>query len=219
MEISFFCPGGISSMKQPQFNVRFILIVLAIVLGTGMLLLVVISPLLRQVTETQDSIRENEAKLLEIAAEIANYKALSANLLKVSEQKAALADMFPPREQMVSLVLGLESAASRAGLVHKLTITDYKEKQEQNVGAKDKPPVPIISGLNSLEEIPYTLQAAENYRSLIDFLIYLEHQPFVTVFDKLTLSVDQTQSEGSENLRNTGTAAAKLDGVLFIKLP
>lgn len=205
-------------MKQLRFNMRLVLIILAIFLGAGVLLLLVISPLFHKVIQTKEKIKANEEKLLEIAAEIANYKTLSANLLKVSETKTWLSAMFPAREEMVSLVLGLESAADRADFVHKLVITDFKEKQEQSVGAKEKPPLQIVSGLASLEEIPYQLQVSGSYRQLADLFLYLEHLPFITVPNKLTIIADQVQPVGLENLGNTGVAAARLDGLLFIRL-
>ena len=205
-------------MRSPGFNLRLAVIILVFFLGAGLLFLLIISPLFQKVVETKAQIRANEAKLLEIAAEIANYKALSANLLKVSETKTALLAMFPAREEMLSLILGLESAVQRAGLAHKLVIADFKEKRDQNPAAKDKPSATIVSGLTEVEEIPYHLEVLGNYRGLADLFLYLENLPFVTVPDKLTASADQIQPVGFESLRNTGTATAKLDGVLFIKL-
>lgn len=206
-------------MKNFKFNTRFVLTILFVAFGTGILLLVVISPLLNKLTDTQKKIKENEGKLLEIAAEIANYKVLSANLLKVTETKVRLSTMFPPREEMVSLVLGLESAVQKAGLSSKLVIVDVKEKQERAAGAKEKPPAAIVSGLVSLEEIPYLLEVSGSYRALTDLFIFLEHLAFATVPDKLTVSADQEQITGQKDLSNTGTATAKLEGLLFIKLP
>ena len=206
-------------MRNIKFNGRFVLTILFLAFGTGILLLAVISPLSNKLTDTQKKIKENEAKLLEIAAEIANYKTLSTNLLKVAETKARLSVMFPPREEMVSLVLGLESAVQKVGLSSKLLITDNKEKRERSSGAQEKPPAAIISGLASIEEIPYLLEVSGDYRALADLFIFLEHMTFVTVPDKLTVSVHQEQIVGRKDLSNTGTATAKLEGLLFIKLP
>lgn len=194
-------------------------LVTALVLGFGILLFFIVFPLLRKVTETQKRIAEDRGQLQALAAEIANYKSLSAQLSKVEAQKQSLATMFPAREDMVYLVAGLESAIDQTGLSSKLSLTDIKEKQEQNPAAKEKPLPPLVAGISKLEEIPYTLKVAGDYRALTDLLLRFEHLPFITVPDKLSVAADTAQAADPETFLNVGTATAKLEGVLFILSP
>lgn len=206
-------------VRTYRYQTRLILIITALICGTAVLLLLIVLPLFRKVVATQSGIAENQAKLRQIATEIQNYKTLSNDLLKVATEQKYLEQMFPVRENMVSLVEGLERAVSDANLNSKLTIVDNKEKQEQNPNSREKPAPPIIPSLSRLEEIPYILQITGNYRGMIDFFHYLEHLPFITITDKLSVTADKAQSSETGILRNAGTATAKLEGVLYILNP
>ncbi|MDP3741456.1 MAG: hypothetical protein Q8R08_03995 [bacterium] len=200
-----------------QRQTKLVLIILGIVLGAGVVVGLVCLPLISKVSQTQKQIGETKVKLQVIAAEIENYQKLAFNLSKVSAVKQRLLEIFPPRENSVSLVEGLEGAAAVSGLtISKLTITDNQTKNETSTGQVEKPLPQLVTGLGLVEEIPYTLQITGDYRGLVDFFSYLEHLPFITIPNKLTVAADQTQTDRAALLQNTGEAAAKLDGMLYI---
>lgn len=187
-----------------------------LVLGVGALLLFAVLPFLKKIATSQLALRAAEINLLGVEQQIQNYKTALAELAKVQTKKEAVLEIFPEREGMEPLVQGLEGAVTRAQGSAELKIIDKKEDLSQSQKSPDKT-APTVAGLKNIEEIPYTLTLSGNYRVMMDFLSYLEHQQYITVLNKITITAVSEQEETSKTLRNTGLASGLFEGVFFIR--
>lgn len=180
----------------------------------GALLVFVISPYLRKIGASQAAIRSAVAELSALEQKIAGYKTAIAELAKIETNKEEIVGLFPKRENMVSLVSGIESAVARAGAFSELKIIDKKE--DPLAADVDRAARPVASSLKGVEEVPYKLTLSGNYRSFTDFLLYFEHQPFISELKKIGITAITVQDETSKVLRNTGLATGIFEGVFFI---
>lgn len=204
-------------MTSPFFKI--ILLVFGLVVVVSILVLFIILPEVKALKETRANL---EAKLLTLAnleEEILAAQKISERLGEVAQAKLTLEKFFPKREDMVFLVEGLEVEAQKAKLPLKLTLTDLKEKETES-GAKtlQKPPF-LFPELKDMEEIPVSLElSGGEYRQFLDFLLALENLPFFAPIQKLQLSAQSIQVEGTEEVINTGRGVGKLEGLLFVKM-
>ncbi len=161
-------------------------------------------PLLSKIERTNEEIHVNNQKIAQIRAEIDSHKRLAQEFRKIELEHELLKKMFPVKEEMVVLVEGLEASAASARLDHALTL-------QEDVSHDNR-----IPGLQEVMGISYELALTNGtYRQFIDFLVYLENQPFVTRLDSLTLSADLLQSD-SGSLLNLGAGSGKVAGKLFV---
>ncbi len=208
------------NLKQKSGQYQIILSVAIVVLIALVLILLAIVPLISNLKQTHAKITKNQIELYRIKSDIKGFEQLSQQITQVEAHEQDVARLFPVREEMASLVQGLENSVAKANTTHKLSITDAKESNAQsNSQAKGKTEAAVVPGLKQIEEIPYTLAISGEYRRVVDFLLAIEHQPFFTEFQKFTITADQTQrGSGQEfELFNLGTASAKLEGVFFIQ--
>lgn len=190
---------------------RIVLTVAGILAVWGLLVGLAVRPLLSSVEGLAAQIQKNKLESAKMSAEIAGYEAMSAELEKVSQEKALLEKAFPIREDMVSLVAGLEAALSRAGVSHQLTLIDEKEDRD----AKTDPP--LVPELSRITEIPYILEGVGSYETLLKFFVYLENSPFFSEVSGFKLTALSAQNEATKEIRNTGLGSMNLKGVFFIR--
>lgn len=199
-----------SAVKNPSI----FLTLAAIVFFGGAILLFAVTPLLRKIGSAQAAIRASRVELLAVEQKIESYNTAITELAKIQANKEDILRIFPKREAMVNLVQGIESAVTRAGAIPELKITDKKE--DPLAADIDRGASPVVPGLKDIEEVPYSLTLSGHYRSLTDFLLFIEHQPFVTEFKKFAITAVTVQDETSKALRNTGLASGIFEGVFFI---
>lgn len=187
----------------------------------------VLLPFLEKIGSTVKKTKENEESAAKLVAQISEFRQLSQEFAKIQDEMRDLTAVFPRREEMVSLVKGLESATARAGSVHELALKDSAEEQEMQGGKSaggaggnaDANPM-VVAALAGAEQVPYSLHlTGENYRKFLDFLIYLENLPFYTEVKQLTVTADSAQDGETQILHNIGSGEMVLEGVLFLKKP
>lgn len=199
--------------KKPNIVLTLLIIIAA---AAGALFFGVM-PLLQKIGNLQADIHRSELQLAHIEEQIQSYQTAIVELRKIETNKEEILGLFPPREEMTSLVVGLEGASSRAGGVSTLTIVDRKEASLPQGAKSDAKPVPsLIAGLQEIEEIPYSLKLAGDYQTMIDFLFYLEHRQYITQIKRISITTDSLQDTLTQTVRNTGLANAELEGAFFI---
>lgn len=199
-------------------RIKILITLAGVILVCAVLVSFTIIPLLSRIVSLNEEIKNNQLDLVKITTEIKNFEKATRDLEKYKLGRGALTAMFPVREEMVSLVQGLESVINRAGLSAELKIADKKEELMAGSGGREVISTPtVVPGLEPIEEIPYLLEARGDYRSLINFFVYLESLPFVSEITKINITADSIQEEARRIIINTGTGIAKIEGVFFIR--
>ena len=199
----------------PLGNSRISVTIFAIALICAAMLYFLIVPEAATVGKIAADVGASRQGAADISAEVKSYEDSYAALDSVSGGKETFENMFPTRENMVNLIQGLEDAAARSGVTETLTLSDRLETPA-NKGA-DKPKPSLARGLVKIEEIPYTMEVSGTYRQILDFFLSLENQPFISEVGKFTAAADSISDKETETVRNTGTAAAKIEGSIFIR--
>lgn len=193
-------------------TVGIIAVVAAIIIFFG------VFPQIRKIGSLAAGIESNKSTIALLEREVENYQRASSDLERVAEVRAAFENMFPVREQMVSLVRGMENSSLRSGLAMELILSDQKEESlSLPKGAPVKAVPPLVNNLSQLEEVPYSLKTAGSFLELLEFIYYLENQPFITELSKLSVTAEIEQEERTERIFNTGVGLGQIDGVFFIK--
>lgn len=200
----------VQAVKNPSISLTLAAIVL---LGAAILLFGVM-PSLRRISSAQAGIRATHVELAAVQQKVESYKRAIAELAKIETNKEDIINIFPQREDMVNLVQGIESAVSRAGALAELKIIDKKE--DPRAADTDRTTKLVAPQLKEVEEVPYNLTLSGHWRSITDFLLLMEHQPFITEFRKFAITAVAVQDETSKILRNTGLANGIFEGVFFI---
>ena len=216
----FIMPSNKTSQMffSPFHHAKIILTCAAVIFVVGALLYFVMIPLNRQLAGSQEEILRKRQELVNIDQGIVNYQTVIAELSKMQDDQNAVSLLFPEREEMVFLVAALEDSVSAAGMTPELKITDKKEELLAS-GSKSKTKektVPIIKGLNRVEEVPYTLRVSGNYRQMADFFHYFANLPFLSEITMASVKADSIQNDVSKTLVNLGTASLQLQGFFFI---
>lgn len=198
-------------------HTRITLILGGIIVVAAVLIMFVVLPLISGIKETHNTIRKTKEEFAHLDSEIKSYKKLSSEFAKISAERQALAVMFPKREEMVVLVEGVESAVNQARVTSRVTITDKKETKMSSAEEKNINPVLLVAGLQKIEEVSYALELSGDYRQIVDFLLYLEHLPFISEIVKFTITADTVQNETAKTLRNSGNGTSLIEGIFFIK--
>ena len=201
-------------MNYRETNSKIVITGVGILVALFLLAIFVVRPQLRKITDLRTRITESQNKAAALQVRIADYRLAAKELQKVSGQKAALAALYPAREQMESLVLGLEQAAASSGVLTSLKITDALEAAAKGESVSEAKP-PVVAGLSGLTEVPFTLDLSGTYRQLTDFFMYFDNSPYLTRITSLSVAADQDQGETAEILRNTGIATPPLLRLVF----
>lgn len=192
------------SLQPKQTSRLSVDIIIILFLSIG-LWVFAISPLAKHDQKLNKEMLKSRILLENINREIAEHQKLAEDLARVEGGRQKIADMFPVREEMVSLVEGLEFAARNSGSEAELELTDTKLEEK------------ILAGqLNQIDQIPFTVKLEGDYRQFTDYITYLENLPFVVHINGFSLTAESVQVTET-TLQNTGKGDAELKGVLFIK--
>ena len=198
----------------PQSQAKlFFTAVLIVVLCLGFTFLAV-SPLAARGKKLNEQILKDRRLLENITLEIVEHQKLAEDLARVESGRKQIANMFPAREEAVALVQGLELAAQRSGLTSGLILTDL---EENSVQGQEPPAAAVPDGLKQIEQVPFRVSLEGDYRQFTDYLIYLEHLPFVLETDEFSISAQSSQESEGGPLQNTGKGTAEIKGFLYIK--
>ncbi len=170
----------------------------------GLTVMFLISPVLKDVTAINIETKEKKLELSVLRQQIQAFKNAQADLTKAT-RKDEIVDAIVMKEDLVLPVQDLEAAAAATGTRHDLLI------REPTV--RDKP---ILNQHAGIDEIPYVLNATNNFQGMVDFLSYLEHLPHFTEISKITLSAESVQSQAGGTLRS-GNILGDFSGIFFIK--
>src|SRR3989338_3722507 len=198
---------------------RIALTIGAIIVASALLVFFGLLPQTDAVSSIKSEIDQKQQRIAQVRWEIQSYQEVQANLKKLTGSDT-MPEIFSKRENVLTLIEGLEGAVARSAGSHTLVLTDHEEQAA--VSASSKPPArqAVIKELTGAEEIPYQLDYFGSYRQTVNFLLYLENLPFITRVGKLSLAAESVQSsEPGGDTRNTGNAFTQVDGLLFIQKP
>lgn len=199
-------------------SARIVSTAIAVAAMAAALIVIIVVPQMNAITEIRGRIEETRAQTAAVVAEVKSYEQSFVELNRIGSSREDIAQMFPDRESMVSLVAGLEASVSAAGAGHRLTIVDLKE-QAVAAGARQidiKPRFALVPNTIQLEEVPFTVEVVGSYRSLADFFLGLENSGFITVINKLSITADAEQNDNGD-LVSIGTGTGVFDGVFFVR--
>lgn len=207
-------------IEHPSFNqAKVALTVGAIVVTASLLIGLVLLPQLSAVTRIKEQITKNRERIAQTRSEVKSYEEARSNLRKLTGSDE-MPEIFPPRQEILPLVEGLEKAVARTGGSHILLMTDFDDQDAAAPNAKPVVRPAVIKELDGVEEIPYQLEYFGDYRQTLNFLLYLENLPYMTFVKKLTLAAESVPEEGpAGGNRNTGAAFTQIQGLLFIRKP
>ncbi len=193
---------------------KVLIIILAIAVITCALIFFAVLPQIRAVNETKKEIDLNKRQIASIQNKIKSYQEVH-NTFKQITGSDEVPQIFPKREEMVTLIEGLEKSVTLSGGSHSLSITD-NDSQKPGAGKKAEQEG-IVKGLSKVREVPYTIQYYGDFRQTVNLLSYLENLPFVTYFTRVSLATESQKAETALNTTNTGYAFTQIDGLLFVK--
>lgn len=203
----------------PFHHAKIILTCAVIGLVAGALIYFVMIPLNWQLSNSQQEVIQKRQELVDIGQEIINYQRAITEFSKLKVEQESINLIFPAREKMVFLVEALEGAVSAAGMSPGLKISDKKEEQwasaKSTAKSKDRA-LPLVKGLNKIEEVPYTLELSGTYRQMIDFFHYFANLPYLSEVTQTSIKTDSIQNDIAQTLINIGTATIQLQGIFFI---
>lgn len=200
-------------------NSKIFLSFAGLLIAAALLLLFIVLPQLRRVSELRVGIAGNQQQMQLLEERLRAYEAAKSRLRELSGEQAALRLLFPKREELVAAVEAMEAAVAAAGVESELIITDYKTLADSGIKVTEKPKPPLAPGLLGIEEVPFTLRVTGSYQGLTNFFRYLEHMRLLARFGSMEETAELEKAEGDKKPRNTGRGIAVLEGVFFIRKP
>jgi hypothetical protein len=175
-----------------------------------LLVVLVVSPLLSEVTTTNSKVREKNVELAVLKQQIRAFKNAQADLDKAS-RKEDLLKAIPTKEDLVLSVLDMEKAATATNTE---TILQLAEIATPN--SKDKKNTAVINKKVGIEEVQYELKARNDFAGTVNFMSYLEHLPHFTEISKIIMTSELAQASATTSGR-TGIINTSFSGVFFIR--
>lgn len=200
----------------PPSNHKILLTIGVLLLLAGLIVFFGIVPLIGAVRTSKASIAQNRAELADLNAKINAFQQTEAKLATVQDEVYDVSELFPVREDSVVIIEALESAVSRAGLDASLSITDTQDQIQ--ISSSSTPP-PVVKNLSGIDQVPYALHFSADYTQLINLFLNLENLPFPTEITDLNTSAQTASTQNGRALRQTGTAAVEIRGLMFIRKP
>lgn len=195
---------------------RIIVISIIGLAASFLLVIFLISPTLSQLAKTNEEIRQRKSELALLEQQVRAYKNAQSDLSKAS-RKTEILEAFASEENLVLAVKELEAAAAQSQTTEILDIRDPVEWAGAN--SRVKPPAQVVSNLQGLTEIPYEVSTLSlDFKSLVDFVGYLEHLPHFMEISNINLSAEVKEGEGAGSKPiHTGKVMGNFKGVFFIQ--
>lgn len=204
-------------MKNRKTKINLFTSIAVVIVLLLVLVLFVIMPLTTRIQNSRNDLAQSQDRLVLLTDRVQNYQEALSELSQVRDGIDRVNKIFPSKIEMVSLIEGLESAISQSGLQSSLEIVEETQVAPTTKPGKQAEVLPpVVSGLDGIKEIEYQLTLAGDYSEFVDFLYFLEDQPFITEIKSFNLKADQLQSEVANRLQNTGQGTMQVNGVFFI---
>lgn len=192
-------------------------ILIITIAGAGLsvlLILFLIFPALERLNGINLTIKQQKSELWVLDQQVRAFKNAESDLSKAL-RKEEINTVILSKEDLVLAVKDLEASANRASTAENLNITD--PISWKGADAKTKPPAAVLLNHPGVEEIPFTTHTlSQDWKSLIDFVSLLDHQPRFLELSYISLSADTILGEQKEVI-NTGKVIGSFKGVFLIK--
>lgn len=189
---------------------KIITIILIGSISTILLMTLVVSPLLTEVTAINAQVREKKVELAVLQKQILAFKTAQSDLGRATRKDEVL-NIIPDREGLAATVLDLERAATATNTSHLLQIKEVTDP-------KDKRNVQLIAKKSGVEEIPYELSTDNDFIGTVNFLSYLEHLPHFTEIGKIRLTSERLTGSEEGVAGRTGLVSGVINGAFFVKI-
>lgn len=163
-----------------------------------------------QLTKELDKLQEEER----------SFTQARSDYQRIRQRAADIGELFPRREGLVEQVKRLEQAAVQSGDAFSLTIQDVSEQPGASPAAGEEKAYTIVPELKQLDVIPYEFKLDGSFLSIIHFLQILEHQPFYSELEALTLSSTSVSGDGTGRggvLKRSGQVQATIRSAFYAR--
>ncbi|PIR96824.1 MAG: hypothetical protein COT91_04705, partial [Candidatus Doudnabacteria bacterium CG10_big_fil_rev_8_21_14_0_10_41_10] len=155
-------------MSNISIKQKFFAIAGGGLVGFLIILFLVISPLLSDITEQHLRVQEQKDRLNLLIMEEASYNTARADLEKIEPRVQEIEGLFPVKERLVGFVERLEEIAQNFESDFAITITDVAEQQvvSRSRTTKEQEVYEVVPGLKKVEVIPFDFQLSGSFSGI-----------------------------------------------------